>query len=101
MEIGDLTCRVRALEFTNEDHQQPIEEKDTTIALLNDDLKNCEYKNVSLQGEIRVKDPQIAALQRRYVLHVGKHTTSANDKFHDLPYYVATIQRRKRYVKLR
>ena len=23
-----------------------------------------------------------------------------NDKFHDLPYYVARIQRRKRYVKL-
>ena len=26
---------------------------------------------------------------------------SANDKYHDLPYYVARIQQRKRYVKLR
>ena len=29
------------------------------------------------------------------------NTTPANDKFHDLPYHVARIQRRKRYVKLR
>ena len=30
-----------------------------------------------------------------------KHTTPAKDKFHGLPYYLARIQRRKRYVKLR
>ena len=48
-------------------HQQDIEEKDATIALLNDELKNCEYKNVGLQGEIRAKDHKIAVLQRRYV----------------------------------
>ena len=40
---------------------------DATIALLNDNLKNREYENVGLQGEIRAKDQQIAALQRRYV----------------------------------
>ena len=49
MEIEDLTNRVQALEFTNEEHQQEIlrlnekyrqaiEEKDAAIALLNDDL---------------------------------------------------------------
>ena len=48
-------------------HQQAIEEKHAAIALLNDDLKNQEYENVGLQGEIRAKDQQIAALQRRYV----------------------------------
>ena len=32
---------------------------------------------------------------------VRKHTTPANDKYHDLPYYVTRIQRRKRYVRLR
>ena len=32
---------------------------------LNDDLKNLEYENVGLQDEIRAKDQQIAALQRR------------------------------------
>ena len=47
--------------------QQAIEEKDAAIALLNDDLKNCEYENIGLQGKIRAKDQQIAALQRRYV----------------------------------
>ena len=35
--------------------------------MLNNDLKNREYKNVGLQGEIRAKYQQIAALQRRYV----------------------------------
>ena len=50
-----------------EKHRQAIEEKDATIALLNGDLKNCEYENVGLQGEALAKDQQIAALQRRYV----------------------------------
>ena len=54
-------------EEIQERHRQAIEEKDATIALLNDDLKNREYENVGLQGEIRAKDQQIAALQRRYV----------------------------------
>ena len=67
MEIEDLTGRIQALEFMNEAHQQAIEEKDATIALLNDDLKNHEYENIGLQGEIRAKDQQIAALQTCYV----------------------------------
>ena len=35
------------------------------------------------------------------IIIVRKHTTSAKDKYHDLPYYVTRIQRRERYVKLR
>ena len=35
------------------------------------------------------------------IIIVWKHTGPANDKFHDLPNYVARIQQRKRYVKLR
>ena len=50
-----------------EDHQQAIEKKDATIASLNDDLKNRAYEHVGQQGEIRAKDHQIAALQRRYI----------------------------------
>ena len=50
-----------------EKHQQAIEEKDATIALLNDDLKNREYEKEDLKYEIRAKDQQIASLQRRYV----------------------------------
>ena len=67
MEIEDLTDRIQAPEFTNEAHQQAIEEKDAVTALLNDDLKNREYEDVGLQVEIRAKDQEIAALQRRYV----------------------------------
>ena len=54
-------------EEIQEKYQQAIEEKYAIIALLNGDLKNHEYENVGLQGEIRGKDQQIAALQRRYV----------------------------------
>ena len=35
------------------------------------------------------------------IIIVRKHTTSVNDKFHDLPYYYMRIQRRKKYVRLR
>ena len=45
-----------------EKHRQATEEKDATIALLNDDLKNREYENIGLQGEIRAKDQQIGTL---------------------------------------
>ena len=122
MEIEGLTDRIQALEFTNEahqqeilrlneDHQQAIEEKDAALALLNDDLQNREYENVAFQTQ---RDDYQAQLQRcqdtiihlrtRYVDHgrdlgkdniiiiVWKHTTSANDKYHDLPYYVARTQ---------
>ena len=103
------------------------EEKDVTIALMNDDLQDrdnqiqaIQYKNVALQAqrdvyqaELQKFQDAITHLRMRYVPHmtntgkdniiiiVRKHTTSANDKYHDLPYYVARIQRRKRYVKLR
>ena len=53
----------KGMEKIQEEHQQAIEEKDATIALLNDD-RNREYENVGLQGEIRAKYQQIAALQK-------------------------------------
>ena len=103
-----------------EDHQQAIEEKDAAIALLNDHLQNREYENVALQAQKDVYQAElqkyqdiITHLETRYVPHaknpgkdniviiVRKHTTPANDKYDGLPYYVARIQRRKRYVKLR
>ena len=43
------------IEEIQENHRQAIEKKDATIALLNDDLKNREYENLDLQGEIRAK----------------------------------------------
>ena len=67
------------IEEIQEKHQQSIKEKDATIVLLNDDLKNCEYKNVGLQGEIRAKDQKIAALQRRFVGYLSKTEEDKNN----------------------
>ena len=83
-------------------------------------LQNRENENVALQAQ---KDVYQAELQQcqdtithfktRYVPHarslgkdnimiiLRKHTTSAKNKYHDLPYYVARIQRHKSYAKLR
>ena len=107
-------------EEIQEKHRQAIEEKGAVIALLNDDLKNREYENVALQAqrdayqtELQICQDTITHFRTRYVPHprdpgkdsiiiiVQRHTASANDKYHDLPYYVARIQRRKSYVKLR
>ena len=108
----------KGVEKIQEEHQQGIEEKDSIIALLNDDLQKREYENVALQAQ---KDVYQAELQKHQniithletrsfphaknpgknniIIIVWKHTPSVNDKFLDL--YVARIQRRKRYVKLR
>ena len=60
----------------NEDHQQAIEEKDTTIPLLNNGLKNCEHDNVALQAQKDLYKKQlqkcqdiIARLKKRHVSH--------------------------------
>ena len=95
--------------------------------MLADDLQSrdnqiqaIKYENVALQAQ---KDVYQAVLQRcqdiithlktRHVPHarypgkdniiiiVRKQATSVKDKYHELQYYVARIQRRKRYVKLR
>ena len=105
--------RKQLVDKMQEDHQQAITDRDNRIQAI-------ELENVGLQGKIRVKDQQIEASQNkiaelveRYVDHcrspskdniviiVRKHTTPENDKYHNLPYYIARIQRRKRYVKLR
>ena len=65
------------------------------------------------QTQLQKCQDTIIHLRTRYVDHARdsgkdniiiiarKHTGPANVKFHELPYYVARIQRRKRYVKLR
>ena len=97
----------------NEDHQQAIEEEDNQVQAI-----KCE--NVALQAQRDVYQTQLVKCQDTiihirtpYVDHVRdlgkdntiiivrKHTKPANDKYHDLPYYIARLQRRKRYVKLR
>ena len=51
-----------------------LEEKDTQLTLLNDDLtesedlvRQLEYNNTGLQGEIRAKDEELAVLRQRYL----------------------------------
>ena len=104
--------RKQLVDKMQEDHQQAITDRNNRVQAI-------EYENVGLQGEIKAKDQQIEASQHkiaepveRYVDHcrspsrdniviiVRKHTTPENDKYHNLPYYIARIQRRKRYVKL-
>ena len=85
-----------------------------------DQIQAIKYENVALQAqkdvyqaELQKCQDTITHLKIRYVPHVRnpgkdsiiiivqKHTTSASDKFHELPYYIARIQRHKRYVKLK
>ena len=47
----------------NENHRQAIEEIDETLALLNDDLQNCEYENVALQAQRDVYKEQLQKCQ--------------------------------------
>ena len=110
----------RAIEEIKGQQQQAIEKKDAATTLLNDDLQNREYENLALQAQRNVYQAElkrcqdtIIHLRTLYVTHVRnpgkddiiiivrKHTTCAKDKYHGLPYYVALIKRRKRYVKLR
>ena len=44
-------------------HQEAIQEWDNQVSAI-------EYENVSLQDEIKAKDQEIAALQRRYVRYL-------------------------------
>ena len=57
-----------------EEKQREIDEKDMHIALLDDDLtesqdlvRQLEFWNTGMQGEVRAKDQQIAYLQQQYV----------------------------------
>ena len=62
-----------------EDHQQPIEEKDTAIALLNDGLKNREHDNVALQAQRDVYNDQLQKC-RDIITHLKtRHVPHAKD----------------------
>ena len=96
------------IEEIQEKHRQAIEKKDATIALLNDDLQNREYENVGLPGEIRVKDQQIADLQRRYVGYLsdedknnGISIIAKNNEEEEYPYISICGQHGYRRHKVR
>ena len=101
-------------------HQQAIEEKDAALAYRDNQIQGIQYENAALQAQRDVYQAHlqrcqdtISHLRPSYVDHakdprkysiiiiIRKHTMPANDKYYNLPYYVARIQRRKRYAKLR
>ena len=110
-----------------EEKQKAIDEKDMQIALLDDDLtesqdlvRQLEFSNTGMQGEIRAKDQEIARrqleiveLRERYVDHcrdpgkdnlvviTRKHTCEPDDKHFEYPYYISRIQRRAISTKRR
>ena len=66
----------KGIEKIQEENQQAIEEKDATIALLNDDLQKREYENVTLQAQKDVYQVElqkcqdiIIHLETRYIPH--------------------------------
>ena len=83
-------------------------------------IRAIQYENVALQAQqdvyktrLQQCEDTITDLRACYVYHakdpgkdniitnVRKHTTSAKNKYHDLPYYISRIQHCKTYVKLR
>ena len=110
----------KGVEKVVKDRQKAIDEKDMQIALLDDDLtesqdlvRQLEFSNTGMQGEIRAKDQEIARrqleiveLRERYVDHcrdpgkdnlvviTRKHTCEPDDKHFEYPYYISRIQRR-------
>ena len=123
--IEEKDNQIQANDRTNLKYQQCIEEKDTTTALLNDDLKNHEHDNVALQAQKDVYKEQlqkcqdiITHLKKHHLPHakdpgkdnivmiIEKNTTPKEDEFYEFFYYVARIQRqfintKKRWFKAR
>ena len=99
---------VQGLKRSKESIDKPLKKKDATIALLNDDLKNREYENVGLQGDIRAKDRQTATLQKRYVGYLshedknnGISIIAKNSKEEEYPYISICGQHGYRRHKVR
>jgi len=97
-----LPREVRKRELDAERHK--VQEKDTQLALINDDLtesqelvRHLEFNNTGFQGELRAKDQEIARLHERVVPHamnfgknnvvmiVRKHTRKNDDCHFEFP----------------
>ena len=86
-----------------EEHQRAVTD---CITILEEDIQHRDE-------QIVVYENRIAHLRQRYVDHakdpgldniviiVRKHTTSEEDLYFHLPYYISRVQICKRYVKLR
>ena len=87
---------VQPVENIQGEHQQAITDRDGQIQAI-------QCNPVALQAQGEVYQAQLQRCQDQiYDLFINRHvSTSANDKYHNLPYYIFRIQRRKKYVKLR
>ena len=95
------------------EHQQAITDQDNRIQTIQHENVALQAQRDVYQAQLQICEDNIIHLRARYVDHarnpgkdniiiiVRKHTTSANDKYHELPYHISRIQRRKRYMKLR
>ena len=59
------------------------------------------FRDTIIHPKTRYVDHATDPSKDNIIIIVWKRTGPANDKFHDLPYYVTRIQRRIRYIKLR
>ena len=124
LEIVVRSRKPKAIELvkwlTRKGVEKVVEEKDTQLALLNDDfiesqerVRQLEFNNTGMQGEIRAKDQELVVLRQRHVDHcrdprkdniviiTRKHTDEQDDKHFEYPYYISRIQRRAISTKRR
>ena len=99
-------CNVMFPQIRQQLTDQIVEEHQRAVTVLEEDIQHRDE-------QIVVYKNRIAHLPQRYVDHardrgldniviiVRKHTTSEEDLYCHLPYYISRIQRRKWYVKLR
>ena len=96
----------QAIEDNNRQHQLTITQFQENLHQSNNQLQAITYQNQDLVHEIqelrqRYVAPLMNSRKNNIIIIIRKHTISDNDKYHHYPYYIARIQKRKRYIKLR
>ena len=108
------------IEEIQEKHNEQTSQLQQVITDRDNQIQAIQYENVVLQAQRDVYQTQLQRCEDtiiclrdldldhardpgkdNIIIIVRKDTTSTNCKYHDRPYYIARIQRRKRYVKLR
>ena len=101
-----ITEKQQAIEDNNRQHQLTITQFQENLHQSNNQLQAITYQNQDLVHEIqelrqRYVAPLMNSRKNNIIIIIRKHTISDNDKYHHYPYYIARIQKRKRYIKLR
>ena len=101
-----ITEKQQTIEDNNRQHQLTITQFQENLHQSNNQLQAITYQNQDLVHEIqelrqRYVAPLMNSRKNNIIIIIRKHTISDNDKYHHYPYYIARIQKRKRYIKLR